>query len=339
MEYFGQTLNKTEVLSRIGNIRQIAGTQRMVVTEGKGDGISVIRVRNGRGLDFTVLPDRALDIFEAYYKGTPLAWISNNGLVNGSRYDDKELGWLKTFGGGLLVTCGLRNVGSPITIGDEHFGLHGRISSIPAENVCVHSFWKDDDYYSEISGEIRETNVFGENLACYRTITVSTENDNIRINDRIVNEGFKPDYLALLYHFNLGSPLLDKDSEFLMDTENTSVRDSNAESDSWNQFFPPAANYKEIVYLHKPETDQDGTASCVFLNHRNGLRMGLKWDGNTLPFLTQWKMLGQGEYVSGIEPGNCFPMGRENEIKQNRMTLLQSFEEISLSLELEIGQI
>jgi len=40
MEYFGQTLNKREVLSRIGNIRQIAGTQKMVVTEGKGDGIS-----------------------------------------------------------------------------------------------------------------------------------------------------------------------------------------------------------------------------------------------------------------------------------------------------------
>jgi hypothetical protein len=129
------------------------------------------------------------------------------------------------------------------------------------------------------------------------------------------------------------------DSEFHIDAENTSVRDSNAASNSWNQFFPPEADYKEIVYLHKPETDQDGTASCVFLNRRNGLRIGLRWDGNSLPYLTQWKMLGQGEYVSGIEPGNCFPMGRENELKQNRMTLLQAFEEISVSLELEIGKI
>lgn len=30
MEYFGQTLKKHEVLSRIGNIRQIAGAQKMV---------------------------------------------------------------------------------------------------------------------------------------------------------------------------------------------------------------------------------------------------------------------------------------------------------------------
>lgn len=339
MEYFGQTLTKQELLSRIGNVRQIAGAQRMLVTEGKGKGLSVIRVRNGRGLDFTLLPDRALDIFETYFKGAPLAWISTNGQVNGSRYDDQEAGWLKTFGGGLLVTCGLRNVGPPCTMGDEHFGLHGRISSIPAEHVSIRSFWKEDNYHTEISGEIRETNVFGENLACYRTIAVSSENDSIRINDRIVNEGFKADYLALLYHFNLGSPLLGKESEFHIKTENTSVRDSNAPNDSWNQFFPPAADYEEIVYLHKPVADQDGSASCVFLNRRSGLKIGFRWDAKSLPYLSQWKMLGQGEYVSGIEPGNCFPLGREHEITQKRMTKLQSFEEISVSLELEIAGI
>ncbi len=339
MDYFGQKLKKQEVLSRIGNISQLAGAQRMVITEGKGKDLSIIRIRNGRGLDFTILPDRALDIFEAFYKGAPLAWISNNGLVNGTRFDDREAGWLKTFGGGLLVTCGLRNVGSPCTIGNEHFGLHGRISSIPTENISLRSYWKNDDFFTEISGEIRECKVFGENLVCYRTITVSSELDSIRINDRIINEGFKPDYLALLYHFNLGSPLLEEKAEFQIDTENTAVRDLNADSDSWNQFSSPQPGYKEVVYLHKPLTDQAGIASCVFLSHKTGLKVGMKWDGNSLPYLTQWKMLGQGEYVSGIEPGNCFPMGRENEIKQNRMTLLQGFEEISVSLELEIGTI
>jgi hypothetical protein len=308
MDYYGQKLKKQEVLSRIGNISQLAGAQRMVITEGKGKDLSLIRIRNGRGLDITILPDRALDIFDAFYRGTPLAWISSNGLVNGTRFDDREAGWLKTFGGGLLVTCGLRNVGSPCNIGNEHFGLHGRISSIPAENVSLRSYWKNDDFFTEISGEIRESNVFDENL-------------------------------ALLYHFNLGSPLLEEKAEFLIDTENTAVRDLNAASDSWNQFSSPQPGYKEIVYLHKPLTDQAGTASCVFLSHNTGLKVGMKWDGISLPCLTQWKMLGQGEYVSGIEPGNCFPMGRENEIKQNRMTLLQGFEEISVSLELEIGTI
>jgi hypothetical protein len=294
MDYFGQKLKKQEVLSRIGNISQLAGAQRMVITEGKGKDLSIIRVRNGRGLDITILPDRALDIFDAFYRGTPLAWISSNGLVNGTRFDDREAGWLKTFGGGLLVTCGLRNVGSLCNMGNEHFGLHGRISSIPAENVSLRSYWKNDDFFTEINGEIRESNVFGENLACYRTITVSSENDSIRISDRIINEGFNPDYMALLYHFNLGSPLLEEKAEFLIDTENTAVRDLNAASDSLNQFSSPQPGYKEIVYLHKPLTDQAGTASCVFLSHNTGLKVGMKWDGISLPCLTQWKNAGTG---------------------------------------------
>jgi hypothetical protein len=52
MDYYGQRLKKQEVLSRIGSISQLAGAQRMVITEGKGKDLSLIRVQNGRGLDF-----------------------------------------------------------------------------------------------------------------------------------------------------------------------------------------------------------------------------------------------------------------------------------------------
>lgn len=339
MNYFGKELKKQEVLSRMGNISQLAGAQRMVLTEGKGKDLSLIRVRNGRGLDMTVMPDRALDIFDVSYRANPLAWISGTGLVNGNRYDDREAGWLKTFGGGFLVSCGMRNVGTPCTIGEEHFGLHGRISTIPAENVSLHSFWKDDEYYTQISGEIRESRVFGENMVCYRTLTVGSDNDSIRIDDRIVNEGFKPDYLALLYHFNLGSPLLGENSELQMDTDKTVVRGSDAGAKSWNKFAAPRSGYEEVVYLHHPHSDQNGSASCVFLNREAGLKVRMKWNASALPCLTQWKMLGQGEYVCGIEPGNCFPLGREQEIKQERTTLLREFEELRVSLEVEIGAV
>ena len=36
----------------------------------------------------------------------------------------------------------------------------------------------------------------------------------------------------------------------------------------------------------------------------------MAWDNTALPCLTQWNMFGQGEYVLGIEPGNCHPVSR-----------------------------
>ncbi len=122
---------------KTGNLAQLMGVQKYRVQGGMADNTSVIRVRNGLGLDFTITPDRGLDIFEVYFKGIPLAWISKNGLVGNQHFDPTGLGWLRSFPGGMLNTCGLRNVGPPVEDAGEAFGLHGRMSNTPAERVNV----------------------------------------------------------------------------------------------------------------------------------------------------------------------------------------------------------
>jgi hypothetical protein len=47
-------------------------------------------------------------------------------------------------------------------------------------------------------------------------------------------------------------------------------------------------------------------------------------------------MMGQGDYVLGLEPGNCYPLGRAQEIKNRRLDLLQAFEEKSIALSVEL---
>lgn len=336
MDYFNRELKKEEVLANMGSIGQIAGAHRVTIEEGKGKGTSLIRVRNGRGLDFTLVPDRALDIFDASYKGLPLAWISNNGMVSNSYYDNQEAGWLRSFGGGLLVTCGLRNVGPPCTIDKEHFGLHGRISSTPATHVNIHAYWKEDNYFIEVSGEIRESNVFGENLVCYRTIAVSTLDNRIGIRDRVLNEGFREEQMVLLYHFNWGSPLLSERSELVLNPIKTKVRDSNAPVQSWKQFSDPTAGAEEVVYLHDMNAGKGNQANYKLQNSSLGFGIKVSWNSDQLPYLTQWKMMGQGEYVLGLEPGNCYPLGRAEEIKNRRTDLLQVFEEKSIALSIEL---
>jgi hypothetical protein len=96
----------------------IASAVASVVADGPAAGCRAIDVRAWGGLDVRLLPDRALDCGAAWFAGVPLAWISPVGetAVRGD--------WRASWGGGLVTTCGLRNVGAP----SEGFGLHGDLS-------------------------------------------------------------------------------------------------------------------------------------------------------------------------------------------------------------------
>ena len=84
-------------------------------------------VVNGSGFDFTVYPDRGLDIGPARYNGLPLTWTTRNGPVAPAFYDASGFEWLRTWAGGLLTTCGWLNVGGPCTTPEGAQGLHGRM--------------------------------------------------------------------------------------------------------------------------------------------------------------------------------------------------------------------
>jgi hypothetical protein len=335
---FEKGLCKEEILKQVGNIHQVAGAQLLEYSSGKAKGANSLRVRNGRGLDFTILPDNGLDIFDIYYKGTPLSWISNNGVVNNQQFDASGTGWLKSFAGGMLVTCGLRNVGPPVLENGENFGLHGNYTSLPSENLMIDEYWKDSHFHIEVSGKIRESRVFGANLVNYRSISVSSRNNAISIKDRIVNEGFNPEALMILYHFNWGCPLFSQDSKLNIKPVSTLLRDkdSDSESASWNTFHSPQAQFEEMVYLHHLEQTSEGRTGYELLNPNLDLGVHVEWDHAALPYFTQWKMCGEGEYVLGLEPGNCFPTGRENERKNNRLEILPSFAEKEISINVEV---
>ena len=327
-QIYGKKLSKKEILKRIGHTSQIMGARRMTVEEGPGKGTSVIRVRNGLGLDITILPDRGLDIMEAGYDGMPLAWIPKNDLVSNVHYDDKGAGWLRSFNGGLLTTCGLRNVGAPAEIEGESFGVHGRYSNTPATQVGIEEYWSNDDYFIKISGKIREAVTFGENLVVNRTITLSTRENTIHIDDQIVNESFRKEAIMILYHFNWGFPLADEHLEIDIDTSNTIGRDFDmADPDQWRKFSKPVHNINEEVYFHEVNADRQGRCRYRLTNKNAGLQTEVEWNKDALDQLVQWKMPGEGDYVLGLEPANCRVMGRLEETNSGRIKYLDSFEE------------
>ena len=75
-------------------------------------GMRALDIRCWDGIDLRVLPDRGFDLGQAWFAGVPLAWVSAVGET-GPLDRPEGMDWSTRFGGGLMVTCGLRNVGMP----------------------------------------------------------------------------------------------------------------------------------------------------------------------------------------------------------------------------------
>lgn len=277
-----------------------------MLTDGRGRNIRAIDVNSGSGLQYTVLPDRGMDISLASFKGINLVYLTCNGETHPSFYEPAGSGWLHTFSGGLLTTCGLTYLGSPVTDNGEELGLHGRYSTIPARQVCDLSEWTGDEFCVKLTGITEEGSLFGHKLRLERAITTIAGKNSINISDRITNFGFNEAPYTVLYHMNMGYPLLSEDAELIIDAEKTTPRDATAEKgiSEFRRFTKPTAGFEEQVYFHLLRSDEQGRAEVILKNKKIGIALTIRFNKSNLPWFTQWKMMGQGDYVLGLEPGN-----------------------------------
>jgi hypothetical protein len=134
--------------------------------------------------------------------------------------------------------------------------------------------------------------------------------------------------------------LLDEGTELTLATTSVEPRDEEAEKgkQDWAQIHGPESGYQEKVYFHTMQSNDQGWVTCALVNRRlnGGLGLRLRYRQSELPCLTQWKMLGDREYVLGIEPGNCLPLGRSAERAAGRLVTLEVGEEVSAGFEIEV---
>jgi hypothetical protein len=299
--------NRSNLAPYVGSFDQVAGIKPLEATDGIERGSRVFEFWTGSGLEFHVLADRALDISSCRYKGMSLAWRSSVGDAHPAFYDASGTAWLRSFQGGMLVTCGLDTFGKPNRVGEQEFGLHGRISNTPARAVNYSTAWEGDQYRLEISGEVRQTSVFGENLVMHRRITTAMGSNRIRIEDVVTNEGFNTQRHMILYHVNSGFPFLSEKARLKFNVRNTTPFDENSRLglEDWMVFQPPTPGFQEQNFVHEPVPDANGWAAAELENPELKLGLRVAFDTSTLPYLNEWKMMGEGLYVVGIEPINC----------------------------------
>lgn len=304
---FGQTWTRAELQRHVGHPEQIAGIKALEGADGTERGARLFEIWTGAGLQFEVLADRALDISMCRYQGRSLAWRSAQGDVHPAYYEASGTDWLRSFPGGLLATCGLDHFGASGTDAGEAFGIHGRVGNLPARYVNHRAYWQGDEYVLEISGEVRQSRVYGENLVLRRRLTTALGSTRIDIADSVTNEGYEPQPHMILYHFNLGFPLLSPASRLVIDAAETLPRDEVAAAGlaTWQTFQPPTPAYREQVFRHQPRPDADDMVQIDVLNPDLKLGVRFRYDSATLPYVFQWKNTGEGIYVLGVEPANC----------------------------------
>jgi len=333
-------MNQPEKLPYIGNTAQIGGCRHYTLSEGWGRGMRATDVDSGAGLRYTVLPDRGMDISLASYKGVNLVYLTSNGETHPAYYEKDGIGWLRTFAGGLLTTCGLTYLGAPCTDGSDALGLHGRYSTLPVKQFSDLSGWKDA-YHCRLRGFAEEAALFGNKLRLEREITTVCGTNILTLTDTVTNFGRNPSPFTLLYHLNFGYPLLSEDATFTADIVKTVPRDADAEGGlgDFRMFGAPADTFKEQVFFHTLKADKQGRAHVSLVNRKLGLGVTISWKLQSLPYFTQWKMMATGEYVLGIEPGNVPSMSRPALRDSGLLPMLAPGVSVSHSIEIAVSDI
>ena len=305
----------------IGHELQIYGVEEVRLQGGKGDGMRMLNVRNGKGLEITISLDRAADIVRASLKGDNYGYFAPCGYVSPKYYDDKDAGFLKSFTAGFFTTCGLTAVGSPCQDNGEDLPLHGTISNTPCETF---RHWIEDNKI-HIMATIRDARIFSYQLILEREYIIPLDENAVYLTDTIKNIGSMEAPLEVLYHCNMGYPLLDENAELSIPAVKVEARNDHAQSgiDTCLVCEKPQNGYEEMCFYHTME----GKTEVSIFNNKIKKGLTMSYDTKELPCFTQWKMMGEYDYVMGLEPGNCYPDGRDVMREKGILEFLRGGEE------------
>lgn len=328
---------KKKTMKYIGSMQQLAFVRPVEYREGRAAGLKAYDIKN-EDIRFTVLADKCLDVADFSYKGMNLNFLSKPGLQGRNHYDTNGKEALRSIMGGMFFTCGLENICAPCSIEGKDYPMHGRIRTTPAEQLSARADWESDEYILSVEGQMREAELFGENLVLNRKISTVYGERSILVEDHIENQSFRNEPMMLLYHCNIGYPMLDESVRIYLPTDEVKARDqvSEAHITDWGRMEPPKDNEQEYVYSHELRADRNNNTMALIVNEDKEIGICYEFNKQQLPYFMEWKSLASGDYVVGFEPSNSSVYGRMFHEKKGTVPTLEPFEKRSVYLKISI---
>ena len=272
---------------KCSNSEQTAYLRRYTLTDGRQAGVRIVEIYNGV-LRALFNESKALDLIQLFHLGVNMGFLSKNGISASSG------AFSGRFEGGMVYTCGLDSLGAR-----EGYELHGTLHNTPARiTSCL-----CDGETIRVTAEMENTELFGKNLLLRRTVSTTAGSGSIAIHDELVNRGFRAEPYCLLYHVNLGYPMLDEGVTIEADSSSVLPRTPWAKEKMAGRtvFPPPTDNEEECCYFLKNRTPQ-----VRVVNRALGRAFILSYSGDTLPYMVQWNSAASGDYALGLEPATTF---------------------------------
>lgn len=317
MRLHGQDLDRDRLARLSGDLSALGGVRSVLLDDGAERGIRALEFRTGTGLAFDVLVDRAMDIGPAEHAGRSFGWRSATGFRHPGLHDYRDedgLAWLRSFSG-LVVTAGLDHTLFTAEVDAAQYrypyrksvwnGLHGRIANTPARLIGYGEEWRSAETCTLwAEGEVRQAAVFGEHLRLRRRIEADLGSNSIRLTDTVTNNGFDPTPHMLLYHINLGWPLVDEGARLVAPISRTRVSTDSVQQQrvSYQRFPSPQPGFVEQVYAHDVVAGEDGRVAAAVINERLQMGVQVEWSAKELPYFFEWLHLREGAYAVGLEP-------------------------------------
>ena len=326
-----------ERASELGLARQLMGADLVTRGDGWERGIRSVLLQNDL-VAFEVVVDRCFDIAGARVRQVPIGWRSATEIVAPWYVENTGFGPHRSFFGGLLKTCGLDHVGLPVKTdisggrqANGEYPMHGRISGAPGR---LHGYGvqstADGGLEAFVEGTVSQVAVFDEHLTLHRRISIAYGSATIRVADTVTNHGLRPTPLAMLYHVNVGWPVLSPDAILTM---------PHRLLDGAHDYAPiaaPAANGSSRTWMFGADQGSEGLARAGIANASIGANQSaglvVSWNPAMLPTLLHWQMnLPAGNYALAFEPSTIRPVG-----SSNPFPILERAESVSLGIDLEL---
>src|SRR3954453_13874129 len=177
---------------------------------GKSEGVQLVEIDNG-AMCIDVLPTRGMGIWRVRRGDSTLGWQApQRNPVHPSfvaLMEPAGLGWLDGFNE-LLCRCGLESNGPPEfdESGRLVRPLHGRIANTPSH--YVEPPVDEKTHQLTLRGVVEESRFHFQALRLTSSISTSIGSDEFTWDDQVENIGGRDATLQMLYHFNVGQPLL-----------------------------------------------------------------------------------------------------------------------------------
>lgn len=349
---FGRHYTRTELMRHIGHISQVGGVQLLGAEDGPARGVRYLDFRTGSGFNFKVAIERGMDVGYAEYRGTSLAWIPPT-MLPGPWYHEQqtEFGWLRSALGGLNNSCGMVHIGNPETANVSHYnfparaqeryGVHDRMAVTPGQLIQYGERWEGDECIIEAIGRVVQAQAYGENLVLTRRYTARLGESRFFMRDEIENAGWLPTEHMLLYHINVGFPIVADGAELVAPVlrpptipDGLPIGDPN----EYSRFIAPQRNWQLQGFELDMGAEGDGSVPVAVINPALGSGVqGLYvvYNQKQMPVYLEWRMMGEGQYAVGIEPcTNTF--GRQIARDKGQLITLQPGEKRVYDLEVGV---